>query len=157
MTKTAADWIDELQLEPHPEGGYFRETYRSPAVIPGLQRNCSTAIYFLLEGGRVSHLHRLAADEMWHFYAGHRLMVHQLTADGRHEQLRLGSGAFQGVIPAGTWFGAEVEPAGDYALVGCTVAPGFDFADFELGRRRELQQQFPQHAELIHRLTRDPT
>lgn len=162
-------WIDHLQLEPHPEGGYFRQTYRAPLVIghaalpPGFSgpRSASTAIYFLLAGEDFSALHRLAADEVWHFYAGDTLLVHMIDAAGNHGVTRLGSNAeageqFQCVVPAGQWFGSCLERPGAYALVGCTVAPGFDFKDFEMADRRRLLAEYPPLEELIGRLTRPP-
>lgn len=163
---TAQFWIAHLDLQPHPEGGYFREIYRSAEQIPatGLParyagpRACSTAIYFLLEGRQVSRLHRLASDESWHFYAGSALTVHLIDPAGQYRACQLGSApergeAFYVVIPAGCWFGATVNAPAAYTLVGCTVAPGFDFADFELGRRADLLARYPQHAGLIERLT----
>jgi predicted cupin superfamily sugar epimerase len=166
-TNTAADWIQALQLKPHPEGGYYRETYRSTESIPkaGLPdrfsgpRSFYTAIYFLLEGNQFSAFHRIRADEMWHFYGGSPLILHRIDAGGNLAVHRLGAGGggealFQLVVPAGDWFAAEVSDRNGYALVGCTVAPGFDFADFELGRRAELLARFPRHAAIIERMTR---
>jgi uncharacterized protein len=164
---TVANVVARLELERHPEGGWFRESYRSAeaiaaAALParyGAERSCSTAIYFLLERGDISALHRIKSDELWHFYSGTQLTVQVITPLGEHQELRLGDGlaseaSFQVVVPAGCWFGAEVSGAGDYALVGCTVAPGFDFADFEMAQREELLRQFPEHADVIRRLTR---
>src|SRR5262245_8465525 len=161
----ADDWIARLRLQPHPEGGYFREAYRSPLTLAADQlppryggpRPAATSILFLLRAGEPSALHRLASDELWHFHAGNAIRVHMIDDRGAYETLRLGldaESAVQGVVPAGRWFGAEGVEGGAFALVGCTVAPGFDFADFELARRDELAARFPQHAELIARLTR---
>ncbi len=150
---TADEWIEKLNLAPHPEGGFFAETYRADGQIPGLQRSYSTAIYFLLKGDQVSTLHRIAADEIWHFYAGSPLTIHVIDADGDYEQLHIGVGEFQAVVPAGRWFGATVDDSDGYSLVGCTVAPGFDFADFELGQRDDLIKDFPLHRDLLARLT----
>lgn len=161
---TAEDWIAHLQLAPHPEGGYFRETYRAAeTVIPTVsryhgQRMASTAIYFLLRGNQTSRLHRLCSDEIWHFYAGSSLTLHLLLSSGKYEAIRLGDAVasgeqLQGVIPAGCWFGATVNHADSFTLVGCTVAPGFDFKDFEIGERGQLIKTFPQHRELVERLT----
>src|SRR6185369_8693354 len=146
----------------------FRESYRSLETVPatglperfGGQRSFGTSIYFLLEPGDISALHRIKSDEVWHFYAGAPLTVQVITPGGDHRELMLGSdlGAghtFQDWVPAGCWFGAELAGGGDYALVGCTVAPGFDFVDFEMGKREELLRQYPQHGELIRRLTRE--
>lgn len=162
--KSAAYWIKTLRLQPHPEGGWFRETYRSRGLIPkeGLPdrfpgpRSVSTAIYFLLEGAQFSAFHRIRSDEMWHFYAGRTLRVHVIGKHGKMTGHRLGASpgdAFQVLVPAGAWFAAEVVRHRGYALVGCTVAPGFDFADFEMGDRRQLLSQFPQHATMIEGLT----
>ena len=167
MTPTAAELIQALELAPHPEGGWYRETYRAAESIPraGLParfagaRAFATAIYFLLDATTFSALHRIRSDELWHFYAGSPLTLHLLTPAGEHRRLALGAepargAAFQATVPAGCWFGAEVERPGDFALVGCTVAPGFDFADFELGARAELCRSYPAHRDLIERLTR---
>lgn len=163
---TAAELIKRLNLARHPEGGWYKETYRSGGIIAadllperfGGGRAFGTAIYFLLERGDISVLHRIKGDELWHFYWGAALTVHVITPDGEYYRLKLGSDlaagdSFQGVVPAGCWFGAESE--GDHSLVGCTVAPGFDFADFEMGRRAELLDRFPAHASIICRLTRE--
>ena len=162
---SAAELIDTLGLVRHPEGGWFHETYRSSEALPaqalperfGGERACSTAILFLLEEGDRSHLHRIKSDEVWHFHAGSPLQIEVLHPDGRHETLRLGpepaaGDRYQAVVPAGCWFGAE-PMHGPFTLVGCTVAPGFDFADFELGGREHLTALFPQHGELILRMT----
>lgn len=165
--RTAAYWTDILQLEQHIEGGAFRETYRAPLDLPrevlppafGGNRQASTAIYFLLQAGDFSAFHRIAADEMWHFYAGDTLHIYEITPDGVLRTHLLGSdiergAAFQVLIPAGSWFASRVEKPGQYALVGCTVAPGFDFADFELAERMALTTAFPAHETLIAQLTR---
>uniref|UniRef100_B8HVB1 DUF985 domain-containing protein n=1 Tax=Cyanothece sp. (strain PCC 7425 / ATCC 29141) TaxID=395961 RepID=B8HVB1_CYAP4 len=169
MTTTAADWVKTLQLSPHPEGGYFRETYRSPESLDrshlpdrfGGPRCFSTAIYFLLESGQFSTLHRIQSDEVWHFYSGGSLTVYAIAPGGELNEIKLGNNpeageSWQAVVPAGYWFGAAVNAANSYALVGCTVAPGFDFADFELGDRTQLLQKFPQHQALIEKLTHPP-
>lgn len=140
----AQAWIERLRLEKHPEGGYYRETYRN-------KDGHSTAIYFLLPADEVSMFHRIKSDEVWHFYEGNELTIHILEP---RADMVIGPGAFQAVVPGGLWFGATV--AKGFALVGCTVAPGFKFADFELGDRAELTRQFPQHQVLIERLTRSP-
>lgn len=157
--------IERLGLVRHPEGGWYRETYRAAETIPadalperfGGDRSFCTAIYFLLGKTDVSALHRITSDEMWHFYAGAPLTVHLFSAPGEHRTFTLGRDlaageTYQAVVPAGCWFGAEVTGNGDYSLVGCTVAPGFDFADFEMGTRDDLLTQFPGHADIILRL-----
>jgi len=164
---TAADWIRALDLQPHPEGGYYREVYRSAETIPptGLpprytsERAFSTSIYFLLENDQSSVLHRLKSDELWHFYAGQPLTIHVFKPDGRYQPLALGprpeqGDQFQAVVRAGAWFGAERADAKGYSLVGCTVAPGFDFSDFEYADREALAQTHPRQAPVIRKLTR---
>jgi len=166
--KDAAYWIDRLRLSPHPEGGYFRQTYRAaleietealPRAFAG-SRAVSTAIYFLLDGDNFSAFHRLKSDEMWHFYAGGALVLEVIDARGERSSILLGGDpeageVFQAVVKAGCWFGSRVRDAGTFALVGCTVAPGFDFADFEMGKREELVREYPRHGEVVRRLTRD--
>ncbi len=162
----AIDIVRQLGLQPHPEGGYFRETYRASESIPaqgldrryGGSRAASTAIYYLLEAGQRSALHRLRSDEIFHFYAGDPLRIIEITPDGRLTETLLGAdlaagGIPQHVIPAGAWFGALPAEGGRFALVGCTVAPGFDFADFELAETVALLAAFPQHEAWIRRLT----
>lgn len=158
----AAFWIEKLGLIAHPEGGYFKETYRSDGEIEKEalperytgNRSFSTAIYFLLKGNEFSAFHRIASDEIWHFYAGSSVTIHMILPDGKLKQVIVGPDiekgeCFQGIIPAGAWFGARVNEPDNFTLVGCTVAPGFDFADFELGKEKELKELFPQHTELI--------
>lgn len=144
-------------MKPHPEGGCYQETYRAAGKIAGLDRNFSTAIYYLLPRGARSRLHRLKWDELFHFYLGDPLILVKIFPDGKVEKLRLGhdvlSGcALQHVIPAGTWFGAYPDDGSEYCLIGCTVAPGFDFADFEVGEREALLELFPQARPVIDRL-----
>ncbi|HXE10535.1 MAG TPA: cupin domain-containing protein [Bryobacteraceae bacterium] len=160
-------WISHLNLQHHPEGGFFRETYRAPLAIPHSalpasfrdSRRASTAIYFLIAGEDFSALHRLAADEVWHFYAGSALLIHCIDRSGNYSIVKLGQNPengeqFQCVIPAGDWFGSCLERPDTYALVGCTVAPGFDFADFEMAQRADLLTDYPQHKDVIEKLTR---
>ena len=136
---------------PHPEGGWYKETYRAEHALAG--RAVSTGIYFLLTHDNVSNFHRIDADEMWHFYAGDPLSVHMIDAAGDYSAITVGPGAFQAVVPAGVWFGSTVERAGGYALVGCTVSPGFEFAGFELAKREDMLVKFPSHSQIIKRLT----
>lgn len=165
---SAQYWIDHLRLSPHPEGGFYRQTYRSeltigqaglPASFPG-DRRAATAIYFLLAGENFSGFHRLRSDEVWHFYAGEPLALHVINPQGQYSSILLGrdpeaGNAFQAVVPAGNWFASHVADWKSWALVGCTVAPGFDFKDFELAKREELAHAYPQHRLLIERLTRE--
>ena len=168
MPKSAQYWIEKLNLIAHPEGGYYRETYRAELSIPkqGLPpqftgpRLVSTAIYFLLEGENFSAFHRLLSDELWHFYAGSPITVHVIEPDGGYSEIRLGSDpdageVLQAAVKAGRWFASRVRLPKTFALAGCTVAPGFDFADFELAKRAELVRLYPQHRKLIESLTRD--
>jgi predicted cupin superfamily sugar epimerase len=165
--RDAKYWIDKLQLEAHPEGGYFRQTYKADSVLAkealpagfAGARAASTAIYFLLEGTDFSAFHRLRSDEVWHFYAGDPLIVHVIAPEGKYSSILLGRDldaghVLQGVVRAGCWFASHVADWKSFALVGCTVAPGFDFEDFELAKRAELVARYPQHGELVERLTR---
>ncbi len=158
--------IKLYNLDPHPEGGYFKETYRDLKQIPqnalpkqfGGDRSLSTAIYFLIPEGKKSHLHRIKSDEIWHFYLGGSMTLVQIHPDGKLEKTILGQDVQNGqklqhVVPAGTWFGAFPNTGSGYSFVGCTVAPGFDFADFEMGKRDELLRIFPQVQEEINLLT----
>ena len=165
VMKTAAYWIEKLGLVPHPEGGYYRETHRSAETIPGNSlperftgaRNFSTAIYFLLRSQDRSLFHRIKSDELWHHYAGSSLSLYVLNDRGltRH---RLGADpengeSFQVIVPAGSWFGAVVDQKENFTLSGCTVAPGFDFSDFEFADRVSLLKTFPDHQHIIELLT----
>lgn len=164
--RSARDWIETLGLTPHPEGGHFRETYRSRERVDGTHlpsrfggtRSFSTAIHFLLEGRQHSALHRIKSDEVWHFYAGGALTLFLILPGGDLQEVVMGRDAARGevlqaVVPAGSWYGAVVNDPESYALVGGTVAPGFDFDDFELGERSRLIALYPQHRALIERLT----
>lgn len=166
MLTDAAHWIRTLGLQPHPEGGFFRETWRSPEIYPqnalparfAGPRAASTAILYLLRAGEHSHLHRLRADEVWHHYDGGALHLHVLTPEGQYQRLALGRDVAAGetlqcVVPHGCWFGAEPAPGSAFTLTGCTVAPGFEFADFEMGARESLLAAFPAHRDLVMRLT----
>lgn len=161
----AADLIRDLQLAPHPEGGWYRETYRSEESIPADSlparysgaRSYATAIYFLLETGQFSAFHRLASDEAWFHHAGGDLEIFCIDDRGDMSVHRLGPGAqnWQAILPRGTWFAARPLEGAEFALVGCVVAPGFSFDDFELGSRAILIERYPQHAALIRALTRE--
>ncbi len=166
-TPNAQYWVQHLGMQSHPEGGYFKEVYRAEVTLPrqGLPqyfngpRPACTSIYFMLEGTQFSAFHRFKSDEVWHFYAGTSLTLYVLQANGTVQELLVGNNPAQGeslqvVVPAGVWFGARVNQPNSYALVGCTVAPGFDFADFELAQRQNLLQTYPQHQALITSLTR---
>mgnify|MGYP002381965885 FL=1 len=161
MDETARTLIQRLELAPHPEGGFYRETYRAPLTLLGLPhagpRSASTAIYFLLPAGVFSALHRVRSDEVWHHYDGDPLELHLLD-EWDHQVVILGRDFEKGQVPqqvvrAGVFQAAR--PLGSrFTLCGCTVAPGFDFADFEMPSREELLAQWPQHEAIIHELTR---
>lgn len=162
----ANTWLTKLKLEPHPEGGYFKEVYRSGEMIPneGLpqryngSRNFATSIYYLLKSGQFSAFHKLQSDEIWNFYDGSSLTLHLLHEDAAYESIILGRDIeqkqiLQFVIPKGVWFAAEVNEGNSFSLVGCQVAPGFDFDDFELGDEQNLKAKFPDYENLINKFT----
>jgi len=163
---TADEVIRLLHLEPHPmEGGYFRETYRSTLQLPenllphhSGGRALSTAIYYLLRAGQVSELHMLSSDEIFHFYLGQPVSMLQLYPDGSGREMILGQDLMAGqlpqvVVPAGVWQGSRLLSDTGFALLGCTVAPGFDYADYRRGCRTELIQRWPAFAQTITLLT----
>jgi predicted cupin superfamily sugar epimerase len=164
--KDANFWIEGLGLEKHPEGGFYKETYRSGEILQsaGLParfsgpRVFSTSIYFLLVGSEVSHLHRIKSDEIWHFHEGRTLIIHVIEPDGKHREIELGRDiergeVLQGVVPAGCWFGGRMKDPDSYCLAGCTVSPGFDFEDFELADRDGSIHEYPHLREIIELLT----
>jgi len=164
--KSAAYWIEKLHLKRHPEGGYFRETYTSAAKMDecclrsgrAAPRPVSTAIYYLLEGTGFSALHRIKSDEIWHHYTGSSLTIHIIDMSGIYREVTLGKDpdkgeTLQAVVPAGFWFGATVDSHSSYSLAGCTVAPGFEFLEFEMASRGELIHLYPDHRRIIERLT----
>jgi predicted cupin superfamily sugar epimerase len=158
-------WVKKLGLKAHPEGGYYKESFRSDEEIPARalpprfkgNRNFSTAIYYLLGKGDFSAFHRILADETWHFYTGDPLQLLMIKHNGELEEITLGIGESQQIpqftVKAGCWFAAK--SIGEYTLCGCTVAPGFDFNDFEMGSALELKKEFPQHKEIIEAFSRD--
>lgn len=159
---SAAELVRKLGLAPHPEGGFYVETFRAAALPFSLPergvRTASTAIYFLLEAGNFSAFHSVRSDEIWHHYLGAPVELHTLDEARGHTVVALGSDLLAGevpqhVIPAGVIQAARVT-AGDYALCGCTVAPGFDFADFVMPPRAELSRRFPQASAIVEALTR---
>ena len=164
--RNAEYWIKKLGLKRHPEGGYFKETYRSHEVILkhalparfSSDRVFSTCIYFLLNKTDFSAFHAIQQDEVWHFYEGSSLTIHIIDPKGEYTAARLGRNvengeSFQAAVPAGCWFAAAVNNTEAYALVGCTVAPGFDFADFEMADRNRLVTLYPEHREIIEKYT----
>lgn len=159
---TVQEVIERLGLTPHPEGGFFRETFRAPRSVTApfapVSRAASTAIYFLLRAHEFSAFHSVLSDEVWHHYAGATLELHTIDHGGVHRRIELGPRLQAGelpqwVVPAGTLQAARVVGEG-FALCGCTVAPGFDFADFEMPERSQLTQRYPAHSELIASFTR---
>ena len=156
--------IKQLGLEPHPERGFYRQTYRASLDVPssthGAARAASTAIYFLVTASEPdTYLHRLKSDEIFHLYDGGPLDILRLFPDGAWDVARLGMDLAAGerpqiVIPAGTWFGTALVVGASQCLVGCTVAPGFDFADFELAAGPDLAARYPEAAARIQRMTR---
>lgn len=159
--------IQQYGLLPHPEGGWYKETYRSEekinaAALPEKfsgSRSFATAIYFLMECGNFSAFHRIKSDECWHFYAGGTLEVYIIDANGQLSIIPLGNQIdkgeyFQFVVPANCWFASKPALGVSYSFVGCTVSPGFDFEDFELAKGEDLASQYPNHAALIKSLCR---
>lgn len=166
MIRDAQYWIDHLHLSKHPEGGYFKEVYRANEFVNKKSlpdrytsfRSFSTSIYFLLQNHEFSAFHRLKSDEIWHFYEGSALTIIAISPGGNLTKTYLGNNPdkgerFQLLIRKGFWFTASLNVTESYSLVGCTVSPGFDFEDFELGKRIELEKRFPQHKELIRKYT----
>jgi predicted cupin superfamily sugar epimerase len=164
MSARVRDLISTLGLVPHPERGFFAETYRASTPVAASshdgERSASTAIYFLVTADDpVTSLHRLKSDEVFHLYEGGPLDIVRLYADGRSDVARLGLDLAAGerpqiVVPAGTWFGTALADGASHCLVGCTVAPGFEFADFELADGPELEAAYPAAADWIRRMRR---
>ena len=159
--------IKKYALLQHPEGGWFKETYRSEELIEQTslpvrfsgERVLSTAIFFLLESGNFSAFHRIKSDECWHFYAGSTLLIYIIQLNGSLEIIRLGNNiengeTFQYVVPANCWFASIPSTESAFSFVGCTVSPGFDFNDFELANKNSLVNDFPQHENIIASLCR---
>jgi uncharacterized protein len=148
--------VETLGMQPHPEGGYYKETYRAEGRIEG-KRSYSTAIYYLLPPGASSKLHRMKSDEIFHFYLGGPMTLVKLGPKGEVETVVLGQDlaagqAVQHLVRAGWWFGGYANDGSPFSLVGCTVAPGFEFEDFELGDNETLARQYPSARALIGRL-----
>jgi predicted cupin superfamily sugar epimerase len=167
MNKKAMEYITKLQLKPHPEGGFYKEMYRAGGLILSehlprrykSSRAFSTSIYFLLERNQFSSFHKLKSDELWHFYDGSTIIIYTIDKEGRLEKIKLGKDSnkgdsFQVQIKNNIHFAAELYNKSSFALVGCTVSPGFEFEDFELGKRDELITHYPEHEDIITKLTR---
>jgi uncharacterized protein len=163
----SSDWISRLYLTKHIEGGWYSEVYVSPLTLPQSSlpgtlkgnRSVCTHIYFLLEQNDFSALHKINSDELWHFYDGDPIIIYEIENNGQLTEHKLGNDPANGFVPfcmvkAGNWFGSRVAGTGNYALVGCTVAPGFDFSDFELAKANELAALYPAHKVLIQSLCR---
>ncbi len=159
-------WIDKLQLKSHPEGGFYKETYRSEFYISSSdlkdshygKRRSSSLIYYLLEGEERSHFHRLNSDEIWIYQQGGALNIHMISPKGELITEVLGCDIENGekmqvIVPANYWFAAELENINDYSLLSCLVSPGFVFDDFELAKKEQLAKNFPKHKQLINRLS----
>lgn len=162
MKDRVSDLINRLGLKQHPEGGFFVETFRSEHLVELAEdrgsRNLCTVIYYLLSGDQFSSFHAIRSDEIWHFYLGSSATLHIIKDDGRLDEIRLGVKAdkgeiFQVVINANSWFAASVNDTSSYSLMGCTVAPGFDFRDWTPASRNELSIKYPQHKEIIRKYT----
>ncbi len=164
MNPKSKFYIQKLELQKHPEGGYYREIYRSAEMFtteyPGRRkkRNYSTSIYFLLDGKQVSKFHKLRSDELWHFYDGSSVLIHIIDEAGSYKKMSVGKNlssgdVYQTVIKKNCWFAAEVIDKKSFALVGCTVSPGFDFSDFEFGDRETLINKYPDLKNLILQFT----
>ena len=164
---TAEEIINKLGLKPHPEGGFYKEIYKSDDFIePSCLHNkfndkkrFSTSIYYLLRNGDFSAFHRIKSDELWHHYAEGDILLHLLDPKSGYQTKILGNeitgnGSFQLIVPANTWFAAELFHGSSFSLVGCTVSPGFDFDDFELADKEQLLQQFPHYSNVINRFCR---
>lgn len=166
MKVKAETIINQLGLIAHPEGGYYKENYRSDGEIAPASlwkeakepRNYSTGIYFLLEKDQFSAFHRIKQDEMWHHYLGGTLILHVIDENGNYKKIKIGKDIqnnerLQYVVPANCWFASEIFDKDSFVLCGCTVSPGFDFRDFEMPNRDFLITQFPQHKVVISQLT----
>jgi uncharacterized protein len=153
--------IQALQLQPHPEGGFYKETYRSSQSLvnnEGQNRNVSTSIYYLLENKDKSHFHRIKSDELWYFHQGETLEIVSIQ-NNNLVTILLGNDLEKGevpqaIIPAAVWFAAKVKDNIGFSLVSCSVAPGFDFVDFEMAKRQDLIQSFPHLKDVIENFTR---
>ena len=161
MNKYAKFWIKKLNLDEHPEGGYFTNTYRSDKIIElynGTRSTC-TAIYYLLTGNQFSSFHIMKSDEIWHFYSGSSLTLYIIDSKGKINKVVLGPNfnegeRFQVVVKSGCWFAVSINKKNSYSLVGCTVSPGFDYKDWKIGNRKRLTEMYPEHKKIIEKFTR---
>lgn len=160
-TTDANYWINHLQLQPHPEGGYYKEIFRSANGVTRVgaidTKQACTSIYYLLEGRDFSGFHRLASDELWYFHKGAPLHIHVLDYEANLTTIELSdteTGNLQAIIPPNTWFAADIPSATGFVLVSCAVAPGFDFAEFEMAGKDVMIAKYPQHHEILGRMCR---
>lgn len=164
MLQDAGFFIETLQLLPHPEGGYYKELYRSDELLTQTDlpvrylgnRSFCTSIYFLLKSEQFSAFHKILSDETWHFYAGSPITLMMIDKDGNYSEQIIGNQlqlqqTLQYTVNRNTWFAAKVNEPHSFSLLGCTVAPGFDFHDFQLANKNLLLQQFPQHNAVIEK------
>lgn len=157
MKISAAYWVAELQLQPHPEGGYYKETFRSKMQVDGGwgERSALTSIFYLLAEAEFSAFHRIKSNELWYYHAGETLLIHEIKPTGDLITHHLNAANPFAAITANSWFASEVKDQNGYVLVSCAVAPGFDFADFEMARKEELAKAFPAYKDLIAGLIRE--
>lgn len=158
MNNKIQEIINHFDMLPHPEGGFYKETYRSSELCLNGTRNLKTVIYFLLRSEDVSHFHRIKSDEMWYYHSGSPLIVHSIDDQGVYKEQKVGINFSEGEIPQylvqkNTIFGSTVLEKDSYSLVSCSVSPGFDFEDFELFKQSDLLEQFPLHHKIISKLT----
>lgn len=152
--------IKILNLQPHPEGGYYHQVYESKQTTG--QKSLFTSIYFLIESGNISHFHQLKSDEVWYFHGGDSLTIHMIHSTGKYEQVKLGLNVTKGevpqhLVPAGTIFASTVEDDNQFSFVGCMVAPGFTYEDFKMNTQSELLEKFPEHTTIIKKYAVETT
>lgn len=158
---TSTYWTNHLNLQPHPEGGFYKEVFRSGIVVnktndADIKQAC-TSIYYLLEGKDFSGFHRLASDEIWYFHKGVPLKIYAIDSEGScivHKLSDISTGNLSVVIEAGLWFAADIPSGEGFTLVSCAVAPGFEFAEFEMAEFDAMVKLYPQHSGLLERLCR---
>ena len=158
VNNTAAYWIKHFGMAPHPEGGYFKEIFRSKHKVlrsgENIERDACTSIYYLLESFDFSGFHRLKSDEMWYFHKGSPIFIHIIQENGAYDRIELSdseAGQLQAVVESGCWFAAEIPSKSDFTLVSCAVSPGFDFAEFEMANKSCMIKNYPQHIEIINK------
>jgi hypothetical protein len=161
-SQTASYWIEHLKLQPHPEGGYYQEIFRSEQEVvrhnSNVVRQACTSIYYLLEGTDYSGFHRIASDEIWYFHKGMPLLLHVIDEQGVYKAFELSdleTGSLSIAIKAGLWFAAEIPSKNGFTLTSCAVAPGFEFSEFEMAEKAELGERYPPHILLLDRLCRN--